>query len=534
MSKKILSILLSLVMMISFMPTMAFAESTTIDDEAKLNVAINSANAGDTIKLDGDITTKSPVVINKNLTLDLNGKKIDRGLKTATADGSVIIVKDDANLTINDKSTGKLGKITGGYTTKYGGGIYIEKGGVTLLAGSITQNKANYGGGVYNDGALTISGGNISYNTAENEGGGVYNNGSFTMTGGNISNNTSDKNGGGVYAYKNVSLGGTAVIKDNKVKEKAENLFLSQKTYVDILTGSSAPTTGMSVGISLYDSEGTFTTKTDLKYIERYFFADNTNATISIDEKESTYYITAYFAVNFDMQGHGTAINKQVVKMGELAKAPTDPTDTAYDFGGWYKEKTFTSKWDFAKSKVYEDTTLYAKWTPSVKGMTLSKVKGQTYTGKAITPAITATFGTETLVLNKDYKVEYKDNTKVGTASVIVTGIGNYTGSKTIEFRINPKNTSIKSLTKGYKNFTVNVKKLSSSKVTGYQLRYSRYSDMAGSKTKTIGKKYNKTTRTVSKLKSKKNYYVQVRAYKKVNGKNYYSTWSKAKKVKTL
>ena len=42
-----------------------------------------------------------------------------------------------------------------------------------------------------------------------------------------------------------------------------------------------------------------------------------------------------------------------------------------------------------------------------------------------------------------------------------------------------------------------------------------------------------KCTLKVSKLKGGKKYYVQVRTYKKVSGKTYYSSWSKAKAVKT-
>ena len=42
-----------------------------------------------------------------------------------------------------------------------------------------------------------------------------------------------------------------------------------------------------------------------------------------------------------------------------------------------------------------------------------------------------------------------------------------------------------------------------------------------------------KSSLKVSKLKKSKKYYVQVRAYKKAGGKMYYSSWSKAKAVKT-
>ena len=55
---------------------------------------------------------------------------------------------------------------------------------------------------------------------------------------------------------------------------------------------------------------------------------------------------------------------------------------------------------------------------------------------------------------------------------------------------------------------------------------------MKSAKTVTV-KGAKKTTKTIKKLKNKKTYYVQVRTYKSVDGKRYYSKWSKAKKVKT-
>ena len=54
---------------------------------------------------------------------------------------------------------------------------------------------------------------------------------------------------------------------------------------------------------------------------------------------------------------------------------------------------------------------------------------------------------------------------------------------------------------------------------------------IAAMKTVTISKK-STTSKTVSKLKSKKKYYVRIRAYKKSSGKKIYGAWSKTKTVK--
>ena len=41
------------------------------------------------------------------------------------------------------------------------------------------------------------------------------------------------------------------------------------------------------------------------------------------------------------------------------------------------------------------------------------------------------------------------------------------------------------------------------------------------------------TSKSITKHAGKKKYYVRIRTYKKVSGKNYYSAWSKSKTVKT-
>lgn len=61
---------------------------------------------------------------------------------------------------------------------------------------------------------------------------------------------------------------------------------------------------------------------------------------------------------------------------------------------------------------------------------------GYTYDKTAKTPAVTLTLDGYTLVLGTDYILDYMDNTDAGTASVTITGQGNYTGTKNIDFTI--------------------------------------------------------------------------------------------------
>lgn len=67
--------------------------------------------------------------------------------------------------------------------------------------------------------------------------------------------------------------------------------------------------------------------------------------------------------------------------------------------------------------------------------VTLDK-NSYSYTGQAIQPKVTVTLNGAALQEGTDYTVTYQNNTKVGTATVIVKGIGSYTGSVTKQFTI--------------------------------------------------------------------------------------------------
>ena len=51
-------------------------------------------------------------------------------------------------------------------------------------------------------------------------------------------------------------------------------------------------------------------------------------------------------------------------------------------------------------------------------------------------PDVTVTYGDKTLAAGTDFTVSYKDNVKEGTATVTITGAGNYTGIINTTFTI--------------------------------------------------------------------------------------------------
>ena len=77
----------------------------------------------------------------------------------------------------------------------------------------------------------------------------------------------------------------------------------------------------------------------------------------------------------------------------------------------------------------------------SLADVMIEPIEDQTYTGDAIEPALKLTFDGQALKAGTDYTATYEDNVIAGTAKVTVTGTGNFTGTATAEFTINPRTT---------------------------------------------------------------------------------------------
>lgn len=183
--------------------------------------------------------------------------------------------------------------------------------------------------------------------------------------------------------------------------------------------------------------------------------------------------------------------------------------------------------------KEKDKTTIYA-----AKAIKLSK-DSFAYNKKQQKPSVTVKDSKgKALKAGKDYTVSYPKNAKnVGSYAVTVTLQGNYMGSVSKSYTIAPKATSIAKVTPKKKGFAVKWKK-QADQTTGYEIAYSTDKKFSkkGSRVVPVGK--NKTvSKTISKLKAKKKYYVRVRTYKtvKANGKSVkiYSQWSKVKTVTT-
>ena len=165
------------------------------------------------------------------------------------------------------------------------------------------------------------------------------------------------------------------------------------------------------------------------------------------------------------------------------------------------------------------------KIVKSVSKLTISAIKNQTYTGKQIKPSVTVKDGSTTLKNGTNYSVTYGTNKSTGAATVKITGKGNYSGSVTKTFYIVPKAPTSLKLTAASKAMKVSYGK--STGASGYEIAYST-SKTSGFKTVSL----TAASKSITKLTSKKTYYVKVRAYKTVGKTKYYSAYTAVKSVK--
>ena len=69
----------------------------------------------------------------------------------------------------------------------------------------------------------------------------------------------------------------------------------------------------------------------------------------------------------------------------------------------------------------------------------VANISSQTYTGNVISPLPTITYNNKTLKKDTDYTLSYSDNINAGTATITITGKGNFTGMTSMTFIITQK-----------------------------------------------------------------------------------------------
>ena len=157
-----------------------------------------------------------------------------------------------------------------------------------------------------------------------------------------------------------------------------------------------------------------------------------------------------------------------------VIKAQTVINATGHKSSGWITDKAASIG---VKGSMHKECTVCKKVLetaeiPALSRISISKASvtlstsTYAYDGKAKKPGVTVKLNGKTLKNSTDYTVSYSNNTKVGTATVKITGKGNYTGSVSKTFKI--KNNFKKATVSGISNKSYTGKNITQSITVKY------------------------------------------------------------------
>ena len=372
MKKRILSILLTLCMVICFVPTGVFAEDIAFKDVASA-AELKNALADDSvpgIRLTKDIVTGEAFSVTRTVTLDLNGYMLKM-----TGNDSVIRVEK------KNQKIGDLTLIDSRPTTEHrfkaddkNGRWQLDENGDMLVNGGVitsTGTEQRSGGGgvaVSADTKFTMTGGNIVGCDSDKLGSGVYVSfGTFTMTGGRIVGCGNDP---GIYlevwAIMNANGGevdATVALREN-----------SKITTRDDLAG----VTVFRKKVNVFDADSYGVVKYGL------FYVPPSNGTT----REIVYLAN----------GAPYAVQIMPYQSSNLAVEPEIPTsNTGSTFLGWYKADG--TKWDFTRDVVDDHICVAARWDTAQQfsGVEVGKTYYFDLSGESIPGTVNANLPDTTL-----------------------------------------------------------------------------------------------------------------------------------------
>ncbi len=210
---------------------------------------------------------------------------------------------------------------------------------------------------------------------------------------------------------------------------------------------------GGNVGESTSAKSNTYSGFTQVGDIEQKIISLDNTTVVDVFYDRNLYKID--YNTNFE-----TAISSKSVCFEGLILEPEALERENYTFGGWFYDSSLTKSVAFGQDKIGDSNiTLYAKWTqnsqptpspePSPGPADPEKIAidkanitvdlaDKIYNGSQITPSVSV----KDLSAGTDFEITYGANTNAGIGTITVAGIGNYTGTFTYEFTINPQNIS--------------------------------------------------------------------------------------------
>ncbi len=271
-----------------------------------------------------------------------------------------------------------------------------------------------------------------------------------------------------------------------------------------VLTVVTVPTTSISYGTNNDDNAAAIDDVIDIS-----------NAVITIDKLNSPY------------TGQEIMPQVSVEHNGVVLNAETDYT---VEYFNNVKSGTANVKIKGVNNYTGTKTVDFVISPANISDAVIKLNKSQfDYAETAITPDMEVTYNGIVLSKGVDYDVTYSNNTYPGTASVTITGIGNFTASKTASFNIGEVN-GFKTKSIGPSSMTLEWEKCPN--VTGYKIYRYNSAKKAWYVAKTV-KSNSINTAQIKKLTAGYGYDFKMRSYVTKGGKLYYGPFTSVLSVPT-
>lgn len=356
--------------------------------------AIANADGG-TVTMLNDVTVTSPIRATSDFTLDLNGKTITGGSNVA----SIFLIY--GNVVVCDNSNDKMGLVIGTSSSSGNGNFNLQDGKLTIKSG--TFNSSDLTAAVYaNTGELIIESGTFN---------------------GEVTSYAPTSISGGTFQYLYTNYAIADLLKDGYGFKKGGNWLSATelgKLSVRNVTVAEAPLNGITVTSDedIYSYGETVTLK-----------AEMSNASSSVSYQ--------WYKLQSNTTSNSNSSVDSIDNSNSTTCVLTDLLPNFRDFLGFYRNYVYycTATCDgYTTGRSVRFTVTKADLSNATV-----EVTNPTYNGDKQSPTLKVSLGGKTLRENTDYTVVVTPQTNAGSYTLTINGYGNYTGTKTVEWKILPK-----------------------------------------------------------------------------------------------
>ena len=262
--------------------------------------------------------------------------------------------------------------------------------------------------------------------------------------------------GAGLYALAEIDLAGNPRVASGRVDIGCYEYSVPKTSYGPFVVGDAVSISlsalvgyeahGLPAGLVFDPGTGTIsgmvTEKTDESGMTVTF-------TRSGDETFSMKFIVGPFPIRFEANGRSGEYNGAGYGISVSVSSPATGAVIEYaesESGPWSAEPIAyanvcadRSIWFRVTARGYETVTGSRKVTVTPRDIvhaTIAPIDDQAFTGTDVKPVPTVMDGDPSIITTDDYDVSYADNVNIGTATLTLTGRGNYTGTKDVHFDI--------------------------------------------------------------------------------------------------